>query len=102
MEIGEHSPDQEFVMTNNYARDTVLVRRADMMVRKSGVSSPFGDDSTSDIRDRITYTVEYNNLGSTVAKNAIVRENIPPGTCIDAQSLVDSLPSSVDIRYFTA
>lgn len=87
--VGEDSPANEDLMTNNTANTSVTVYRTDVVVQKNGISyGPDGilgtsDDSQTYVNpgEKINYTINYNNIGNTNANDVVINENIPTGTC---------------------
>jgi uncharacterized repeat protein (TIGR01451 family) len=67
-------------LANNNSQSCVMVRRADVAVRKSGMEIPSGDPNFVEAGGLIRYKIEYNNLGSISAENVKIDEIIPPGT----------------------
>ncbi len=104
--IGEDSPAIEDVTENNTATSTTTVYRADLRLKKDGISAGadgvFGtaDDSASVANpgDKLKYTLGYNNVGNTDAAHTVLSEMIPAGTCFSTGSLTD-VPAGSTVEY---
>ncbi|MGI6496522.1 MAG: hypothetical protein ACOX5G_10640 [Kiritimatiellia bacterium] len=73
---------QEAYLGNNTDSSETVVYRPDVAVRKSVVDAATGDAGWTEAGGLLTYTIEYNNLGDTVAKDAVLSEIVPEGTTL--------------------
>ncbi|MDO4773865.1 MAG: hypothetical protein Q4A37_01940, partial [Candidatus Saccharibacteria bacterium] len=104
--IGEDSPAIEDSMDNNRATVSTTVYRADVRIKKDGLSAGkdgiFGtaDDSTTEVRakERIRYSLAYNNSGNRDAKETVIEEIIPDNTCFSVGS-VKNYPAGTKLTY---
>jgi streptogramin lyase len=94
----------EDVLTNNSATTTVTVWRADIITTKDGYSCGAdnvcgnSDDSqtSASIGETLRYKIEYDNIGNTDAKNVILQELVPAGTCFKVGSITPISGASIE------
>lgn len=99
--VWEESDDLEMDMSNNTAQSSTVVRRSDVFVHKEGVSQALQSEDRTELGDIIEYTISYNNLGSAIAQDTVITEQIPDGACINVDMLEQGLPTGVTVQYFT-
>lgn len=103
--IGEDSDAIEKVLANNQDSTTTIVYRSNLrLVKTATVNGPdktFGtdDDSTTEANpsETIRYKLEYNNIGHIDAKDAVISEAVPSGTCF--RGSVQNLPPTATVQY---
>ncbi len=104
--IWEESLDNELLMTNNADTTEVWVYHADVLTEKEGYSSSTGGLSGStthtNIGDKITYKVNYDNIGNTVAENTLLTDVLPKGECLDVDDLEANKPTGTTVKYYDA
>ncbi|GHU07899.1 hypothetical protein FACS189431_3210 [Alphaproteobacteria bacterium] len=113
--IGEDSPANEEIMTNNTDNSKTVVYRSDLRIVKTATVNGYdgafgtGDDrigATNDTSgsipanptETIRYKLEYNNIGNMTAKDSVISEVVPIGTCYAVNSFAN-LPFGSVLQY---
>jgi uncharacterized repeat protein (TIGR01451 family) len=72
----------EELLGNNTSQSCVVVRRADVAVRKKGRELLTGDPDFAEFGGLVRFTIDYNNIGSISAQDVVIDEIVPTGTSL--------------------
>lgn len=102
--VGEDSPANEDITSNNIDTTSVTVYRPDLVIHKTGFS--YGPDwapgtaddtlTTANQGEYIEYTLSYDNIGNISAENAVITETIPQGVCFSPYSITPPPQSTLE------
>ncbi|MFT7578686.1 MAG: putative repeat protein (TIGR01451 family) [Myxococcota bacterium] len=89
-------PEEE-VLGNNTASCSVVVYRPDPLVVKT-VEDEDGGQGPVEVGERVTYTINYDNIGGAVADRALLEDYLPDGTAYVVGSFA-GLPDGATLRF---
>ncbi|MFT7579380.1 MAG: putative repeat protein (TIGR01451 family), partial [Myxococcota bacterium] len=89
-------PEEE-ILTNNSDSCSVVVYRPDPLVVKTVVNAD-GSDGPVGVGERVTYTLNYDNIGGAVADRALLEDYLPTGTRYVVGSFA-GLPDGSELKF---